>query len=130
MPKSPAQLDREIEANLKIAAMKRGETVVTNDEELDMMGTLDELRGMRSLPNPDRVGIKDQYIAWIGPKKPSKKGYSEGRYRAAVYVEGASKPVHVSPWASKASAEHAAQNHRAMIRDRGWNHIVRVEKEA
>lgn len=80
--KSPAQLQREIDATLakphdaeavrKLDAMKRGEVVVTNDKEMDLMTALagDVMSKVRSLPNPDRVGVKDQYIAWIGPKKP------------------------------------------------------------
>jgi len=51
------------------------------------------------------------------------------RYRAVVRVSGGLKPVHVSPWGTLASAEHAAKNHRAMITHRGWNHVVEIEEE-
>ena len=57
---------------LKLEAMKRGEAVITNDEEMDQMLALgdDAIKKVRSLPNPQRVGLKDQYIAWIGGQKP------------------------------------------------------------
>lgn len=80
--KASAQLDREIAEALtkkpgahKLAAMKKGEVVVTNDEEMDQMLALgdDAIMKVRSLPNPDRVGIKDQYIAWIGAATPPRK---------------------------------------------------------
>lgn len=48
-------------------------------------------------------------------------------YRCVVRVSGASVAVHVSPWGSKEWAERAANNHRAMIRDRGWTHTVEVQ---
>ena len=57
----------------KLKAMKKGESVVTNDRELDAMLALDDdaIYKVRSIPNPKRVGIRDQYIAWIGqPDKP------------------------------------------------------------
>jgi hypothetical protein len=50
------------------------------------------------------------------------------KFRVTVRVQGAPKPVHVSPWMTKAQAEHAAKNHRAMIVDRGWNHKVEIER--
>jgi hypothetical protein len=48
-------------------------------------------------------------------------------YRVLVRVEGASKPVHVSSWMTRTQAEHEAKNHKAMIRDRGWTHVVEIE---
>lgn len=48
-------------------------------------------------------------------------------YRVLVRVEGAPKPVHTSPWMTRAQAEHAAKNHKAMIRDRGWTQVVEIE---
>jgi hypothetical protein len=48
-------------------------------------------------------------------------------YRVSVRVEGASKPVYVSPWMTHAQAEQAAKNHKAMIRDRGWTQVVEIE---
>lgn len=48
-------------------------------------------------------------------------------YRVLVRVEGAPKPVHISPWMTLAQAEHAAKNHKAMIRDRGWTQVVEIE---
>lgn len=72
----------------KLAAMMRGEVVITNDEEMDLMQEMRELPSgdplweMRSLPNPDRVGILDQYIAWIGgPKSPSRKFFMGAAFR-------------------------------------------------
>lgn len=65
----------EERALAKLEAMKRGETVVTNDQELDIIMTTgdDALLHMRSLPNPDRVGLLDQYVAWIGSERPMTK---------------------------------------------------------
>ena len=51
-------------------------------------------------------------------------------YRVRVRVEGAPKPVHVSSWMTQAQAEHAAKNHKAMIRDRGWAHVVEIEDKS
>ena len=52
----------------KLKVMKKGHVVVTNDEELSGMLELgdDAVYKVRSLPNPKRVGLLDQYIAWIG----------------------------------------------------------------
>ena len=51
----------------KLEAMKNGETIITNDFEMDQMGLLDDdtMNKVRSLPNPNRCGIMDKYIAWI-----------------------------------------------------------------
>lgn len=60
----------------KLKAMKKGDVVVTNDGEMDQMLELgdDAIYKVRSLPNPRRLGVKDQYIAWIGEAdKPFKK---------------------------------------------------------
>lgn len=57
----------------KLAAMKRGQVVVTNDAELDQMLKLgdDAIYKVRSVPNPRRVGNLDVYVAWIGePIRP------------------------------------------------------------
>ncbi len=55
----------------KLEKMKAGQVVVTNDQEMDKMMALgdDAIYSVRSLPNPSRVGTKDQYIAWIGDAK-------------------------------------------------------------
>ncbi len=52
---------------LKLESLKSGNVIVTNDEELDLMMSLDSelFDYVRSAPNPERVGIKDQYIAWL-----------------------------------------------------------------
>jgi hypothetical protein len=51
-------------------------------------------------------------------------------YRFSVRVEGAPKPVYVSPWMTHAQAEQAAKNHKAMIRDRGWTQVVEIEDKS
>ena len=40
---------------------------LTNDGELDAMlaSGNDAIKLVRSTPNPKRVGLRDQYIAWI-----------------------------------------------------------------
>lgn len=56
-------------ARQKLDRLKRGERCVTNDIELDAIlehCTDDPARyEIRSIPNPQRCGVLDQYIAWI-----------------------------------------------------------------
>lgn len=56
-----------VTAKDKLEAMKNGERVITNDAELDSMLELgdDSIDDVRSVPNPKRVGVLDQYVAWI-----------------------------------------------------------------
>ena len=51
----------------KLTAMQRGQAVITNDAELNAMlvSGNDAIKLVRSLPNPKRIGLRDQYIAWI-----------------------------------------------------------------
>lgn len=51
----------------KVTAIRRGERVITNDEEMDAMLVIDEELhyDMVSIINPDRVGLLDKYIAWV-----------------------------------------------------------------
>lgn len=51
----------------KLDAMKRGERVITNEEQMEEMMRLESetMDDVRSIPNPNRVGVKDQYVAWI-----------------------------------------------------------------
>lgn len=59
----------------KFKRMKAGERVVTNDKQLDILSAHftahdgDDaniyFRSVVSKPNPKRVGILDQYVAWI-----------------------------------------------------------------
>jgi hypothetical protein len=60
-------------------------------------------------------------------KSSSGTNASAKDYRVLVRVQGAPKPVHVSPWMTLSQAEHAAKNHKAMIRDRGWTQVVEIE---
>ena len=66
----------------KLEKMKAGAVVVTNVNQLDDMLTLGDkaIYEVRSLPNPNRVGILDQFIAWIGDSMvpPSMSPTSEG----------------------------------------------------
>ena len=52
----------------KIRFLKEGRAIITNDAELDQMMAFDDSWAVeiRSVPNPGRIGVKDQYIAWIG----------------------------------------------------------------
>ena len=54
-------------AQLKLNELKSGKQVITNELELDIMLSLgdDAIYQVRSAPNPKRVGLLDQYIAWI-----------------------------------------------------------------
>ena len=55
----------------KLAKMVRGLDVVTNGAEIDIMiaSGNDMAYEVRSLPNPGRCGLLDQYIAWIGEER-------------------------------------------------------------
>ena len=52
----------------KIKKMKAGQKVITNDKEMDTMSEIDGdfMNCVRSITNPDRCGILDQYVAWGG----------------------------------------------------------------
>lgn len=49
--------------------LKRGERIITNDLTLDAIlehcQDDDARYEIRSLPNPKRCGVLDQYVAWI-----------------------------------------------------------------
>ena len=51
----------------KVKDLLEGKRIITNGQELDeiekVMG--DECNWLRSIPNPRRLGILDQYEAWI-----------------------------------------------------------------
>ncbi len=55
----------------KLERMKRGETVITNDAEMDEMSASGDeaAHTIRSLPNPNQIGTQDQYEAWIGEER-------------------------------------------------------------
>jgi hypothetical protein len=52
----------------KIQAFKRGERMIVSGAWLDVLSDLDPDLAckVKSIPNPDRVGLLDQYVAWIG----------------------------------------------------------------
>ena len=52
----------------KLAAMYQGHAIITNDSEMETICALDDTswKLIRSAPNPNRVGLRDQYVAWIG----------------------------------------------------------------
>lgn len=56
----------------KLAELKAGKSAITNDAEMNVMLTLgdDAIYSVRSIPNPQRVGILDQYLVWIGGPTP------------------------------------------------------------
>ena len=53
----------------KLDAMHSGNDVITNNRELDAMNELKPTAEIRSLPNPGRVGLLDQYVAWTGEER-------------------------------------------------------------
>ena len=59
-------------AQYRLDQLKQGKAIVTNDETLDAIARLGDeaYYTIRSLHNPKRVGILDQYIAWIGGPTP------------------------------------------------------------
>jgi hypothetical protein len=58
----------------KLNALMSGETVITSDEELDAMLELgdDAIYAVRTLPNPARAGLLDQYRAWIDQERKTR----------------------------------------------------------
>ena len=52
----------------KLELLRAGKGIITNDRELDAMIALDGplFDNVRSAPNPKRIGVWDQYVAWIG----------------------------------------------------------------
>ena len=70
----------------KLTRLLAGEMVVTNGEELDeMQPNADDLGAyIRTLPNPNRVGVLDVYIAWIETDdektKPLDRAFTVKRY--------------------------------------------------
>jgi len=50
----------------KTERIRRGERVVVSDSDLDKMSELDGdfMNHVASLPNPDRLGILDKYVAF------------------------------------------------------------------
>jgi hypothetical protein len=57
----------------KIKALRAGQRVITNDAELDELTPAlgDDGNHLRSIPNPRRVGVLDEYEAWL--EKPKEK---------------------------------------------------------
>lgn len=55
----------------KLESMKLGNALVVSDDDLDEISVLDDdsTNRVRSIPNPNRVGILDAYIAWIGDSR-------------------------------------------------------------
>lgn len=62
-----------MDAVQKLEAMKRGQTVVTCDSELDAMLRSGDAAAyeVRTIHNADRVGTKDMYLGWIGGPSPN-----------------------------------------------------------
>lgn len=54
-------------ATIKLQQMKNGYKCITNSTEMDLMSEIDSdtMNNVKSLPNPDRCGLLDQYVAWI-----------------------------------------------------------------
>ncbi len=52
-------------AEIKVFDLRAGRTVITNDAELDILEVLlgPDCGQLRSLPNPQRLGTKDVYVA-------------------------------------------------------------------
>ena len=59
--------DTDRKLSNKLARMVKGERVITNSNELDAMMKADSdvAIKVRTIPNPNRVGVLDQYIGWI-----------------------------------------------------------------
>ena len=57
----------------QIQALQRGEKVIIGDAGLDLIQAFfpKVSEKIASLPNPNRVGILDQYVAWI--KSPAER---------------------------------------------------------
>ncbi len=65
---SPDDVTESAVAMKKLAAMRAGKVVVVDDKTMgEIEDLVDSGEELRSLPNPKQVGIKDRYVAWIGP---------------------------------------------------------------
>ncbi len=55
----------------KIQAMRAGKQIITNDKEIDDMLKIDEklYSTLLSKINPNRIGLLDKYVAWIGKSR-------------------------------------------------------------
>ena len=49
----------------KLERMMKGERVVCSETDLDLLSPFDASNVIRSIPNPNRVGLKDAYECWI-----------------------------------------------------------------
>lgn len=75
----------------KIERMQSGRAVIMSDDDLDRAGDIE----IRSIFNPQRVGIKDKYVCWIGSEHcPDDCGsryrvdfdHGPGHGRSSMYV--------------------------------------------
>ena len=67
-------------------AIRNGERKIVNDEWLDWLNSHDPdgtAMKIKTIPNPGRVGILDQYVAFIGPNLPTRAKFME-EVRAAL----------------------------------------------
>ena len=53
--------------NSKIARIKAGEKVVCSDEDMDAIEASDIGLSVRSVVNPQQVGTKDRWLAFVTP---------------------------------------------------------------
>ena len=119
--KSPAQLQREIDSVLASpGSYSYGDAMEALDKKHEGAKRGGSLRSGHA-PAVPKLARKTRWAPSHATKATAKD------YRVMVRVEGAPKPVHVSPWMTHAQAEHAAKNHKAMVRDRGWTHVVEIE---
>lgn len=49
----------------KLRLLFKGKEQVMSDEELDTLSKLDASNVIRTRPNPQQVGVKDRWIAWV-----------------------------------------------------------------
>jgi hypothetical protein len=53
----------------KREGLRNGESVIVSNSELDILEGMEEGNRLRTIPNPNRVGLLDMYIATLAPKK-------------------------------------------------------------
>lgn len=56
----------------KMLALAMGKKVICDDDFLNYVESFGKFA--RSIPNPNRLGVLDKYVAWIGPKTDLNQG--------------------------------------------------------
>ena len=59
-------LGEQLIAEQQIIMLNEGQDLVLCDMDLDNIAAIDDEIEVRSIPNPNRCGIYDKYLCWVG----------------------------------------------------------------